>query len=145
MNLEANRKIYSLDEDRIDFYWKDIEKLLETVPGYYDFYTPDWTYMQAKMGHLQIWALGDGRIESIVVTQIQVFPKTKVFTILAAGGVGMLKYFDEAEAIFEWLAADSGCEFIRAVCRPGLARKLRGRGVVEGVLMTRRIKPQRAN
>lgn len=145
IELREERQIYSLDNDRIDFYWDDIQKLLEEVPGFYDLYSSEWVLGQAKMGHLQIWALAEGKIESIIITQICVFPKASVLQILAAAGTGTLKYFDEADAIFEWLARDSGCKFIRTVVRPGLAKKLGGRGISQGVLLTRRVQAERAN
>jgi hypothetical protein len=143
--MEAQRQLYTLDNDRIAFYWEEIKRLLEEVPGFYDLYSPEWVLSQAKMGHLQIWALSNGKIEAIIITQICVYPRAKVFEILAAAGTGTLKYFDEAEATFEWLARDSGCEFVRTVVRPGLAHKLGRRGVSQGVLLSRRVQLERAN
>ena len=140
---EVERKIYVLDDDRIDFYWKDIEKLLRDVPLFWDLYDPQWVYCEAKMGHLQIWALSDGAIKGIVITQICCFPKTNVLQILAEAGKDMLRYFDEKEAMFDWVAREHGCSLIQTVCRPALARKLKGRGVVEGAIFTRRVSAER--
>lgn len=144
MMLQAEeRKIYALDDDRIDYYWKDIERLLAKVPMLYDFYTSDWLYEHAKMGHLQVWALSDGQIKGIVITQICTFPKANLLQILAAAGDEMLKFVDEQEGMFDWVAREHGCAFVQAVCRPGLARKLKRRGVVSGVILTRPVYPER--
>lgn len=137
------KKVYLLDSDRLDHYWPEIEGLLASVPGFYDLYTPQWVYGQAKMGAYQIWALSDGAIRGIMITQIAVFPKAKVFDVLAAAGSRMLEFFDEADSTFEWIARDSECEFMRATFRPGLARKMKPRGDTIGVVMTRRLSPMR--
>lgn len=141
---EEERKTYLLDDERIDLYWGSIEKLLEDVPGLYDLYDARYIYDQAKMGAFQIWALSNGEIEGIVVTQILVYPKTKVFFIHAAAGKGFMKYFEECTALFDWLARDSGCEFIQTLLRPGLARKMKKYGMVEGTILRRRVSFMRA-
>jgi hypothetical protein len=98
--------------------------LLGECPTYYECFTPEWTYARAKEGGIQVWGLSDGAIRGIVVTQILVFPAQKVFEVLAAAGIGMLEYFDEMEEVFEYIAADSGCQTIAARVRPGLERLL---------------------
>lgn len=145
MNIEpSRRKLYTLDDDRIDRYWEEIEKLLGEVPMFYDLYDPQWVYCQAKMGGLQIWALSDGEIQGIVITQINIFPRAKVFQILAAAGKLMLRFVEESDATFEWIAREAGCEFVQVLARPGLARKLKGRGLWTGIVMTKRIGTERA-
>lgn len=145
LQSSSNKQIYLLDQDRIDFYWRDIVGLLYDVPMFWDLYTPEYVYERAKMGHYQVWALSDGAIKGIVISTILDFPKAKIFYILAAAGKDLLKYFDEAEALFEWLSKDSGCDYVQAMMRPGLARKLRGRGTAVGVLLTRAVKHERVS
>lgn len=125
--MEA-RSIYPLCEEKLDHYWADIADLLTTVPGFYEHYTPDWAYVQAKMGHLQVWALADDKIRAIVLTRVLIFPRCKVFEVLAAGGVGLLDFMNEMEDVFMRLAKQSGCEKLQAVCRPGLEKMLKNRG-----------------
>src|SRR5215831_499091 len=122
---DLGKRIFLLNSEQIDHYWPDIVHLLGTVPGYYDFFTPEWTYAKAKGGDLQVWALSDGAIRGIVVTQILVFPAQKAFEILGAAGNGLLEFFSEMEDVFEFIAEDSGCKTIIARCRPGFDRLLR--------------------
>ena len=119
------KSVFLLSPDQIDFHWANIQELMKSCPGYYDFYTPDWTYSAAKNGDLQLWGLSDGMIRGIIVSQILVFPAQKVFEIIGAAGIGMLEFLDEMEKVFEYIAADAGCRTIMARVRPGMERVLR--------------------
>jgi hypothetical protein len=118
------KSVFLLNKEQIDWYWLEVLALLSECPTYYDYFTPEWTYSKAQSGDIQLWALSDGAIKGIIVTQILVFPRQKVFEILAAAGLGLLQYFDEMEEVFEFIAADSGCQTIAARVRPGLERLL---------------------
>jgi hypothetical protein len=127
-DLTSVKQVYLLDSARVHFYWPQIESLLAEVPGFYDYYTSEWIYSQINLGHLHVWALDDGAIRGIVISQIAIFPKQKVFDILAIGGVGTLQFFEEMQSTFEKLAISCGCTKFAANVRPGLARKLKTLG-----------------
>lgn len=126
---KGHRTIFLMNGEQIDAHWENIQRVMYECPGYYDFYTPEWSYQAAKNGDIQIWALADGAIRGIVVTQIMVFPAQKVFEIIGAAGIGLLEFLDEMEKVFEYIAADSGCSSIQARVRPGLERLLRKKHV----------------
>lgn len=126
-----NRRVFLLNSEQIDHFWPDVQQLLGSCPGYYELYTPEWTYQRAKSGDLQVWALSDGEIKGIVVSQIAVFPVQKVFEVLGAAGSGLLDFFDELEEIFDFIAADCGCGMISARVRPGIERLLRKKGTIK--------------
>ena len=126
---EVHKRIFLLSPEQIDEHWPNIAKLMVECPGYYDYFTPEWTYSKAKSGDLQIWGMMDDAIRGIIVTQIMVFPAQKVFESLGAAGVGLVEFLDEMDLVFEFIAADAGCSTIMARCRPGLERLLRKRGV----------------
>ena len=129
---EAKQKsVFLMSQEQIDAHWGNIQILMASCPGYYDFYTPEWTYGAAKNGDIQLWAISDGAIRGIIVTQILVFPAQKVFEIIGAAGIGLLEFFDEMEKVFEFIAADAGCKTIMARCRPGLERLLRKKHVLK--------------
>jgi hypothetical protein len=127
----VQKRVFLLSQEQIDEHWGNITKLMAECPGYYEFFTPEWTYSKAKSGDLQIWGMVDDAIRGIIVTQIVVFPVQKVFEILGAAGAGLLEFLDEMEQVFEYIAADAGCSTISARCRPGLERLLRKRGVLK--------------
>jgi hypothetical protein len=130
--VEPRQKtVFLMNQEQIDDHWANIQTLMASCPGYYDFYTPEWTYQAAKRGDLQLWAISDGAIRGIIVTQIIVFPAQKVFEIIGAAGIGLLEFFDEMEKVFEFIAADAGCQTIMARCRPGLERLLRKKHVLK--------------
>src|SRR5215469_8617754 len=125
------KRVFLLSPEQIDEHWSNIARLMGECPGYYDFYTPEWTYAAAKRGDLQLWGLVDDAIRGIIVTQIMVFPAQKVFEILGAAGIGLVEFFDEIEQVFEYIAADSGCSTIMARARPGIERLLRKKHVLK--------------
>jgi hypothetical protein len=133
------KSVFLMSSEQIDDHWPNIQRLMAECPGYYDFYTPEWTYSRAKSGDLQLWALSDGAIRGIIVTQIVVFPVQKVFEILGAAGIGLLEYFDEMEKMFDFIAVDAGCQTIITRVRPGLERLLTKRKLAHktAVLMSR--------
>ena len=132
---KGTRQVFLMNQDQIDHYWSDIEQVLGEVPGYYMFFTPEWTYARAKSKDLQIWGFSDGEIRGIAVTQILIFPAMKAFEVLGSGGVGMLDFIDEMDAVFERIAADAKCDTIIIRARPGLARALvRKHRAVEGAV-----------
>lgn len=141
---EELKQVYLLDHERVNFYWSQIEELFKEVPGFYDYYTSEWAYQQIKMGHLHVWALDDGAIRGIVLSRIAIYPRQKVFDILAIGGVGTLQFFEEMTETFEKLAVACGCSSFSAQVRPGMSRKLRKHlaGVVSHTI-TRPVAPQR--
>jgi hypothetical protein len=130
--VEPRQKtVFLMNQEQIDEHWANIQILMASCPGYYDFYTPEWTYQAAKDGNIQLWAISDGAIRGIVVSQILVFPAQKVFEIIGAAGIGLLEFFDEMEKVFEFIAADAGCQTIMARCRPGVERLLRKKHVLK--------------
>lgn len=143
--VEATQKsVFLMSGEQIDEHWMNIQILMRECPGYYDFYTPEWTYKAAKNGDIQLWALSDGAIRGIIITQIVVFPAQKVFEILGAAGVGLLEFFDEVEAVFDFIAADAGCTTIAARVRPGLEKLLRKKQAYKyAAMMQRPVKPSR--
>jgi hypothetical protein len=131
----AVRQVFLMTQEQIDYHWPNILRILGEVPGYYDFFTPEWTYAKAKAGDIQVWGFLDGEIRGIALTQILIFPAQKAFEILAAGGVGMLDFVDGMEDVFERIASQTGCQTVIARVRPGLARMLaRSKGMVEGAV-----------
>jgi len=128
---EGVKQVFLMNGEQIDEHWPNIARLMAECPGYYDFFTPEWTYTRAKDGNLQIWAMSDGAIRGIIVSQIVVFPAQKVFEILGVAGVGMLEFFDEMEMVFEMIADSAECTMIMARCRPGIERLLRKKHVLK--------------
>lgn len=122
------KEVYLLDPPRVNFYWPQIEEVLEDIPGFLDFYTPEWAFEQIKMGHLHVWALDDGVIRGIVISRIAEYPRQKVFEIVAVAGIGMLDFFSEMESTFMKLAKACGCKSFSATARPGIARLLKKQG-----------------
>jgi len=128
-NME--KRIFLFNGEQIDQFWPDIVRLLGEVPGYYEFFTPEWTYAKAKSGDLQVWGLDDEGMRGIVVTQVLVFPAQKAFEVLGAAGSGLLEFFDHMDDVFEFIARDCECQTIIMRCRPGIERLLRDKRAIK--------------
>jgi hypothetical protein len=137
--LRSVRNVFLLQDDMVDFYWHDIIEGLKEVPGFFDFYDDKWVWEEIKRGGLLVWALSDGQIKGIVLTRVLVFPKQKVFEILAIYGIDMLVFFAEMEDTFMMVAQRLGCQTISALCRPALKRLLKGFHVEEQMVVLRRL------
>jgi hypothetical protein len=144
---KSRKPVYALDPERLDLYWENIVPLLESIPMFAELFSPDWVYMQAKMGHLQLWALADTEVRAIVVTRISIFPRAKVFEIMGIAGSKAYSFVPEMEAMFEWLARDAGCTYFIATTREGVLRKLRQLPGIQraGIVLMKKIIPSRAN
>lgn len=136
------KRVYLLSGEMLDYYWNDIIAGLKDCPGYFDYYTPEWTYEQVKTGHLLVWSLSDGSIRGIVLTRVLIFPKQRVFHILAIYGMDMLDFFSEMEDVFMKIAQDFQCQTISALCRPGLKRLLKNFRAEEESITLRREVPR---
>jgi hypothetical protein len=132
------KEIYLLQGAQIEHYWDDIALALQTVPGFYDFYTSEWAYERAKTGHLQVWALSDGVIRAIVLTQLLTFPVQQVFEIMAATGVQLLSFVEEMQEVFERFAKQNNCNSFSIRARPGMARLLKKKFAFDEVSVTLR-------
>ena len=136
------KNIYLLNEEQVDFYWHDICEGLKDCPGFYDYYSPEWVWEQIKSGHLLVWALSNGQIKGIVLTRILIFPKKRVFEILALYGIDMLEFFQEMEDTFMLIGKKYGCSCLSALARPGVQRKLTGFKVETTAMVLRREIPE---
>lgn len=125
---QRTKQVYLLLGPRLDFYWANIVEVLGEVPEFYNYFSPEWVYGQVVAGQMQVWALDDGAVRGVVVSRICVFPRQKVFEIVAAAGNGLLEFVEEMDLVFDRIAASAGCSTIAGVVRPGLARILKKRG-----------------
>src|SRR4249920_3879240 len=96
--VETLKSIYPLLGPQIDVYWDNIWEGFCSVPGFAQFYTPEYTYSQLKRGEYQVWALSDGQIKGIVLTQMFALPRSNVLEILCIFGVDMMDYFEEIKS-----------------------------------------------
>jgi hypothetical protein len=135
----SSKRVFLFSPEQIDVFWGNILHLLADCPGYYDFFTPEWTYTRTKCGDMQIWGCTDGEeVQAIVVTQIVTFPAQRAFEILGAAGSGLLSYFNQMEDVFDHIARDADCQCIMARMRPGMARLLRKKGVLQHAIFAYR-------
>lgn len=143
----ASRQVFLMSQDQIDHYWPNILRILGEIPGYYEFFTPEWTYERVKTGAIQVWGFTDGMVQGVALTQILVFPATKAFEILGAGGPGMLDFIEEMDAVFDKIAREAKCSMLISRVRPGLARLLvkHRKAVAGAVWIYRPVKGQTEN
>lgn len=105
--------------------WADIESLLtEACSWSAGAFTPQSVVDAMMAGRLQMLALADARVRSIMVVSIELFPSgLKVLECLLTSGQDMKDWLPY-EPELDDLAKGLGCARVRAVGRKGLAKAL---------------------
>jgi hypothetical protein len=105
-------------------YWPDISRELDTIPQYWEpYWTKEFMYGSVMSGGWQAWGFGDvGKINVIVITQLIVYPASRVLQMVLAFGNSLDLVAPLIEATFERFAAEAECEYCEIVGRPGWER-----------------------
>lgn len=79
-------------------------------------------------GKMQLWLIGNGRVEAIAVTEINVYPRCTECSLPIVAGVNREAWIDHLDDIEAWAKAQ-GCRWMLAPsARPGWLREKRLKG-----------------
>lgn len=110
--------IVGISRDRLSSVWHLAEPLLWKA-----FKRVDYPYTMAEIAgkiescDMQLWMTHD--LDMAWVTQILVFPRYKVFEIVAGGGEGLDEWLVDSDELFTAFASHHGCKYIEVQGRPG--------------------------
>lgn len=122
-------RIYLLTTEQFVHYWPEIKQMLQRIPHYYEMTTEENVLEAALKGAMQFWALSDGEIQCILVTEIRVCPLGKVFRYIGATGQNFDMFDSILEESFERVALTLGCQRVEVVAtRRGWSKKLASMG-----------------
>jgi hypothetical protein len=115
------RRIYP---DEWAIHWPAISRELDTIPQYW---APYWTkeYMSSNVisGGWQAWGFGDlGTIRVIVLTQLIIYPASRVMQLMLAFGNSLEAVAPLIEATMERFAMEAECQYVEIVGREGWAK-----------------------
>lgn len=81
-------EVVLLGETHINYYRRDIYKQLDRIPHTWEeYYSKEDIFNMLLTGELQLWAVGTKTAYVLfVMTQVVVFPKTKILNVLLAFG-----------------------------------------------------------
>jgi hypothetical protein len=73
----------------------------------------------------QLWAVHDGEIKAVAVTQIMIYPKQKRLKLFLLGGNDMAKWEKSISDTFDNFAKANGCDGVELYGRKGWLRNLK--------------------
>lgn len=114
--------------------------MLDRVVDRYDpGYTTDDLLASVESQRMQLWVCVDNRIiTACVVSEIQEYPRYRVFNLIAMAGDGMDKWFTPAFDVLEAYGKHHGCKYLSGSGRKGWVRQCRNRGYNEAFVVTRK-------
>jgi len=117
------RRIHSVEWT---VYWPMVSQELDTIPQYWtDYWTKDFINGSVVNESWQAWGFGKiGVVNVVVLSQILMYPASKVLQIMLAFGNSLDKCLPLMEATFERFAMETRCDVVEIVGRPGWEKKL---------------------
>lgn len=129
MEMRRREQIYLLDDAQFQHYWPDIRKELARIPQYEVWMTDEMVFEAAVKGAMQFWALSDGQIQCILMTEIRSYPGGRALRFVGAVGKKFDDFLTQIEDIFGRVARSLNCNKVEVVgTRRGWYRKLRKLG-----------------
>jgi len=120
------RALYHLNCEQVLGYWKDILPLLGRIPNYFESRTPEYVLERLCKGSLQCWALSNGAVQSIILTEVVTLPEEKVFRFVGCAGEEFEEFMPILEGGFDGVASTLGCKRFEVVAsRKGWSRFLK--------------------
>jgi hypothetical protein len=119
--VEARR----IDPEEWNLHWPDISRELDTIPQYWaPYWTKDYMCANVMTGGWQAWGFGDvGSIRVIVLTQLIVYPASRVMQMMLGFGNSLDLVAPLIEATMERFAMEAECDYCEIVGREGWAKK----------------------
>lgn len=119
--------VYLLSSEQFYFYWPRIEQGLFDIE-FFDYYKPQTVFDRCLKGAMQCWALSNGEIQLIIVSEIIHYDTGKVLRFIAAFGTGIDRYLEAAKDVFPRVARSQGCTGYEVIGRDGWGKKLKPLG-----------------
>jgi len=125
---EGKRSLFLLNEQQIHHYWGDLEKELSRT-RMYDHWRPEQILEQLINGAMQCWALSNGEIQLILISDILVYSNgSRSLRFVGCVGRELDAYLPLIRSSFAKVTKRLECGRVEVVGREGWARKLKGLG-----------------
>ena len=113
--------IVGISRDRLSSVWHHAEPRLRKALNRVDYpYSIDEILGKIDASDMQLWMTHD--LKMAWVTQILVFPRYKVFEVVAGGGEGIDDWLVASDELFTAFASHHGCKYVECQGRKGWQR-----------------------
>ena len=115
--VEARR----ISPDEWSVHWSRISQELDTIPQWWEpYWTKDFINHAVMSQGWQAWGFGDyNTINMIVLTQMIIYPGSKVLQMMLAFGNNLALCAPLIDATMERFAVETGCKYAEIVGREG--------------------------
>ena len=117
--------ITRVPREDVELIWKQVSSYL--VKALDETYAIEDIYEGLIDDRMQLFiSWNNNRVESAVVTEIAVYPQSKVLRYFLAGGTNLENWLERIQIIIEKFAKRENCTHIEVAGRKGWVRKLKG-------------------
>jgi len=109
----------------VEFIWSQVSSYLAKALD--ETYAIEDIYEGLINDRMQLFiSWNNDRVESAVVTEIAVYPQSKVLRYFLAGGTNLENWLERIQIVIEKFAKRENCTHIEVAGRKGWVRKLKG-------------------
>ena len=123
--VSSDDVITRVPSEDVELIWKQVSSYL--VKALDETYAIEDIYEGLIDDRMQLFiSWNNNRVESAVVTEIAVYPQSKVLRYFLAGGANLENWLERIQIIIEKFAKRENCTHIEVAGRKGWVRKLKG-------------------
>jgi hypothetical protein len=124
--IESDVKIFPVPPNELIAKWDVIEPLIgSALPCTMRRYLAIDVLVMCITGVAQGWFILEGdKLLAVMVTKIDVYPRSKGLTIFALAGERLAEFFEQANEVVSDYARRMGCSFLECVGRQGWQKVL---------------------
>ena len=123
--VSSDDVINRVPSEDVELIWKQVSSYL--VKALDETYAIEDIYEGLIDDRMQLFiSWNNNRVESAVVTEIAVYPQSKVLRYFLAGGTNLENWLERIQIIIEKFAKRENCTHIEVAGRKGWVRKLKG-------------------
>ena len=123
--VSLDNLVTRVPSEDVEFIWRQTSPLL--IKALDETYNIEDIYEGLIDDRMQLFiSWNNDRVESAVVTEIAVYPQSKVLRYFLAGGTNLENWLERIQIIIEKFAKRENCTHIEVAGRKGWVRKLKG-------------------
>ena len=123
--VSLDNVVTRVPSEDVEFIWSQVSSYLAKALD--ETYAIEDIYEGLINDRMQLFiSWNNDRVESAVVTEIAVYPQSKVLRYFLAGGTNLKNWLERIQIVIEKFAKRENCTHIEVAGRKGWVRKLKG-------------------
>ena len=123
--MSLDNVVTRVPSEDVEFIWSQVSSYLAKALD--ETYAIEDIYEGLINDRMQLFiSWNNDRVESAVVTEIAVYPQSKVLRYFLAGGTNLENWLERIQIVIEKFAKRENCTHIEVAGRKGWVRKLKG-------------------